>query len=279
MKIPSVAAAAFVGLMPLAARAQMAPQPMSNPGQGKNDSQADVLPDIDQKIGNDVQATFAHAEKAYENRDWPEAIAYYQHLRAKFSYNLPLSTIAQLRLGDIAFTREKFIEAKELYKQFLRMHPSHEKADYAAFQIGLCAFKDIPGEFFLFPPGSERDQSEVRTARTALADFLTKYPKSEYAPKAKEILVQCDNKLAEHELYVAKYYAGKGKWEGSANRAEGLVKSYPDSARVNDALILAIQSRAKLNQPAEAQKNYDLLASLKPDEKVLKKAQAELPKQ
>jgi outer membrane protein assembly factor BamD len=272
-----VASAAL--LLTTAAEAQMAPQPMQNPGKDKNEPQSDVLPDIDQRIGNDAQLTFAQAEKAYRNHDWLEAVAYYQHLRAKFSYNVPLATQAQLRLGDVAFAREKWLEAKEYYKQFLRMHPTHEKADYAAYQIGLCAYKDIPGEFFLFPSGAERDQSEVRTARVALTDFLTKYPKSEFVAQAKEILAKCDDKLADHELYVADYYAGKGKWEGAVQRAEGLVKTLPDSSRLTDALLLAIKGRAQLNQPAEAKRDYELLAALKPKESVLKSAQKMLPKE
>jgi outer membrane protein assembly factor BamD len=231
----------------------------------KKDEAGDQLPEIDQKIGADAQLSFAHAEKAYQNKEWLEAIAYFQHVRAKFSYNLTLATQAQLRLGDIAFNREKWLEAKEYYKEFVRLHPNHEKVDYAAFQVGYCAYKDIPGEWFLQPPAAERDQSEVRTARNAMAAFIREHPRSEYLTKAHDIVVTCDNKLAANEMYVADYYAKRGKWQGAVGRAEGLAAVYPDATQAADALILAIQGRGKLKKEAELRK-AKAIAAHKDDE-------------
>lgn len=240
---------------------------LSDQANKKKDEGGDQLPEIDQKIGNDAQLSFAHAEKAYQNREWLEAIAYFQHVRAKFSYNLTLATQAQLRLGDIAFNREKWLEAKEYYKEFVRLHPNHEKVDYAAFQVGYCAYKDIPGEFFLQPPAAERDQSEVRTARNAMAAYIKEHPGSEYVTKARDIIVTCDNKLAAHEMYVADYYSKRGKWTGAVGRAEGLAAIYPDASQAPDALILAIQGHVRLKKEAEVKKAKAIAAHNEDDAK------------
>jgi outer membrane protein assembly factor BamD len=263
ISVVALAGACFLSERPSFAQAGLGGG-LGQPGlsdQGKKKDEAgDQLPEIDQKIGNDAQLSFAHAEKAYQNKEWLEAIAYFQHVRAKFSYNLTLATQAQLRLGDIAFNRDKWLEAKEYYKEFVRLHPNHEKVDYAAFQVGYCAYKDIPGEFFLQPPAAERDQSEVRTARNAMAAYLKDHPHSEYVTKAKDIIVTCDNKLAAHEMYVADYYARRGKWTGAAGRAEGLASTYPDATQAPDALILAIKSHGKLKKEAEVRKAAALKA-------------------
>ncbi len=263
----------------------------SDPSKTKDkDDKNEILPEVDKVIGEDAQKTFDHAEKAYAKKDWLEALAYYQHVRAKFSYNVTLSSLAQLRLGDISFGREKWLEAKEYYKEFLRMHPNHPKADYAAFQMGECAYKDIPGDFFLFPSTSERDQSEVRAARNTMKDFLEQHPKSEFVPQAKEILVKCGDRLAEHELYVAQYYVTRKKWAGVVIRGEGLARQYPESTKVPEALVMAIKAHAKLRQAAEAtkdpdeiqkhvdaaRKDYEMLAALGSPQKVLDSVRSEL---
>ena len=228
----AIAVCALLWALVLPARQAFAQMGMGGGAPGgdkKKDEGGDQLPTIDAKIGDDVQLSFAHAEKAFQKKEWLEAIAYYQHVRAKYSYNVSLAALAQLRLGDIAFNREKWLEAKEYYKEFIRMHPNHEKADYAAFQVGLSAYKDIPAAWFFQPPAAERDQSEVRTARTVMAAFIKDHPKSEYITKARDIVVTCDNKLAAHEMYVAGFYASREKWFGAATRAEGLAKVYPDA--------------------------------------------------
>jgi outer membrane protein assembly factor BamD len=242
----------------------------------KDNNNADVLPEIDPKLGNDVNMTFAHAERAFAARDWLEAIAYYQHVRAKFSYSVSLAALSQLRLGDIAFERVKFLEAKEYYKEFVRMHPNHEKRDYASYRLGLCAYKDIPGELFFQPPSSERDQSEVRTARNTMNDFIKDHPRSEYVSDARDIVVKCDDRLANHEWYVANFYANRKKWAGAVLRSEALVKSYPDSTRVPEALILAITGHNQLKQPDEARKDFDALEALNPPKSMLDRGRAAL---
>jgi outer membrane protein assembly factor BamD len=282
----SIAAAALLSVAVRDAKAQMpgGGGGFGDPSRSKDkDDKSEVLPEVDAKIGNSAQATFDHAEQAYKKKEWLEAIAYYQHVRAKFSYNVALASLAQLRLGDVAFGREKWLEAKEYYKQFVKMHPSHEKADYASFQIGLCAYKDIPGDFFLFPSTSERDQSEVRQARNTMQDFITAHPHSDYVAQAKEILVKCEDRLADHELYVAHYYRERGKWAGVVVRAEGLARNYPESTMVPESLLLAIQAHGQLRRDAKkakntddvsrhtdaAQKDFDALAALHPPERLL----------
>jgi outer membrane protein assembly factor BamD len=266
-------------LAPMLSHAQMGPGGMGGgPGAGApKGPQADVLPEVDERIAADPQKIFARAEKAYNAHDWLEAIAYFQHLRTKFSYN-SLSTVAELRLADIAFQRERWAEAKSYYRSFLRLHPKHEKSDYAAFQLGMCAYSDIPSDLFFEPPSFERDQTEVRVALDLMREFARNYPGSQHVPEAKKIAAQCEDRLAQHEIYVAKFYAKRSKWAGVASRAEGLARTYPNSSLVPEALLMAIEARTRLDQKEAARKNLDDLVAMKAPEEFINRGQELLGK-
>ncbi len=257
----------------------MAPGMGSPPGGApKSGPQADMLPEVDSNIAGDANACFARAEKAFGNKDWLEAIAYYKHVIVKFSFNVPLSAKSELRLGDVAYERERFEEARTYYKSFLRLHPKHDQADYAAFRVGLCAFAEIPGGMFFEPPANERDQTEVRNAAQTMRDFIKTYPSSARVEEAKAYVTKCEDKLASHEMYVARFYERRKKWPGVALRAEGLAKTYPSSELAPEALVLAIKAHKELNQPAEAQHALDQLVALKAPQKFIDQGRSTLGK-
>jgi outer membrane protein assembly factor BamD len=246
---------------------------MGGPPPSSKGPQEDLLPEVDEAIANDAQKVFEEGEKDFKERSWLPAIAHYRLIMQKFSFNLPLAAKSELRLGDVAFERERYSEARGYYRNFLRFHPKHEEADYAGFRVGLCAFKDIPSDIFFEPPSNERDQSQARAALVQMRDFVEKFPASPHVPEAKAIIVQCEDKLASHELYVAKFYAKREKWRGTAQRTEGLAKTYPTSTLAPEALALAVESRMALNEPDVAKEDLAALEALKPEPKVLARAQ------
>lgn len=253
------------------AAAQMGPSPARGPS-----SSDDVLPEVDPKIADDAQKVFEKAEEDFKRESWLSAIAHYQHVRAKFSYNLALSSQAELRLGDIAFRREHWGEARGYYRSFLRFHPTHPQADYAAFRIGLCAFREVPGDVFWQPPSNEKDQSDARAALQQMRDFVARFPRSTYVPEATAVIRECEDRLASHELYVAKFYASKEKWKGTVLRAQGLAKSFPSSPHTHEALALAIESHVKLGNLDAAQRTLDQLSGLSPKPEILARAKSAL---
>lgn len=278
-RLISRAALLVVLLLPLVAFAQAGAGGMGgmggNPGGGQRSASRneDILPDIEEAIGADAQKSFAHAEKAFANEEYLEAIAYYQHVRTKFSFNVPLAAMSELRLGDIAFRRERWLEARSYYRTFLRFHPRHEQADYAAFQAGKCTYKEIPEDFFLFPPSTEKDQSDVRAALVQMGEFVRTYPQSKHAAEARQLVADCESRLARHELYVARFYAQKGKWRGTVLRTDGLLRTYPTSPEAAEALVLAVQAHVELGEPDAAKASLARLVALKADPKLVSEAE------
>src|SRR5262249_40118318 len=156
-------------------------------------------------------------------KNFNEAQKYFDYVKSKYPY-LEAATTAELRLGDVDFEREKYAEARDRYLNFIKLHPTHSKVDYAAYRAALTHYKDMPSEFCWLPPSSEKDQAEVRQAATAMADFIRTYPSSEYVGQAQKSYDEVKRRLAEHELYVADFYKKREKWGAVVGRLNVLEK-------------------------------------------------------
>ena len=162
------------------------------------------------------------------SHDYVEAAQFLNYTKSKFPYS-QYAPLAELSLADANFEQEKYIEAVDGYKNFIKDHPTNPKADYAGFQIAFCHYKGIPSDFFIFPPSYQRDQSELYDAQVALKDFLLSYPQSEWHPRGKELLADVRNRLARHDMYVAQYYQSKGHFKAAAWRYQSVVDTYGDT--------------------------------------------------
>jgi cobalt-zinc-cadmium resistance protein CzcA len=126
------------------------------------------------------------AELKEEN--YPEAQKYFQFVRSKYPFS-KFAVLAELALADTSYERGNYTEAIDAYKQFMRLHPTHEKVTdgYAAFKIGQCYVKDMPDDVWLLPPSYEKDQSAVTDALHEMDAFVKKYPDSPYVKEAQPL--------------------------------------------------------------------------------------------
>lgn len=196
---------------------------------------------------------------------WEEAGKLFEYVKTKFPFSKQ-AALADLQLADLKFRQELYAEAAAAYTAFGQLHPNHEQADYARFRVGLSLFKDAPGDFALFPPPHEKDQRTLHEALKALEGFLAAYPKSRYVPDAEKTLAEVRSRLAEHEWYVAGYYASRGKWAGCAGRLETLLEKYPGARHDVEAMFLLADAYVKLGERFRAQQTLQKLVATHPDD-------------
>ena len=175
-----------------------------------------------------------NAERAYKNgleekksSNFVEATRYLEYVRNNFPYS-QYAALSELALADMAFERDDYATAATAYQDFVKSHPSHPRADFAAFRVGLAYYQDKAGDWFLLPPSHEKDQAPVKNALDALQRFVLAYPKSELEPQARRLIADCRERLAEHEKYVAQFYWKRESWKGAAGRLIGLADTYGD---------------------------------------------------
>lgn len=198
-----------------------------------------------------AETNLQRGDEALERKDFLQAQQYYEYVRTKYPY-LEVANEAELRLADLDFAQEQFAEAREKFSSFIKLHPTHPKVDYAAYRSALTHFEDFPSDFFLLPPSTEKDQTEVMSALSSLNDFVRQYPNSQYVPEAKEKIEETRRRLAAHEKYVADFYARRKRWKAVAQRLEGLLKNYPGTVLEEEALFDLHAAYVQLNDAERA---------------------------
>lgn len=170
----------------------------------------------------------------------------------------PVSVLAELAIADIYYKRADFEQARLAYEDFVRLHPRHEKVDYAVWRIGSCWFK-------VAPRWAGRDQTPTRQAVNVWTGFSRRFPESEHRDDVEKLLGKAKDRLALKELQIARFYKRTDAWRAVRGRASGLVERYPDSSYAAEALALVATAWHAWGYTAEAQQARDRLASEFPD--------------
>jgi outer membrane protein assembly factor BamD len=204
------------------------------------------------KYGKTAEENFQYAEEELKDGNETEAVKFFEYVRTKYPFSR-FAALAELRLADMKYDEDRWIEAADAYSEFLKLHPTHEQADRAAVRVGLAHWNDAPGDLFLFPPSHEKDQVSVRLAATELQNFLERFPNSKFRPEAEKVLAQARQRLADHEWYVAQFYAKRKLWAGAAGRLETLVRDYPGTPHEQDALMRLAEVYVKMDERFRAQ--------------------------
>ena len=214
-----------------------------------------------------AQQNYDYGLKELKSGNWLTAIQYFQNVKTSFGFS-KWATLAELGIADANVGREKFTEAIDGYKQFIKAHPGHERVQdgYAAFRIGEAYHKQIPSDWFLTPPSYEKDQGPVLDALRELTSFADQYGDSSYAPKARNLIGDCVRRLAAHELYVARFYLDRGHPYAAIGRLEGLLKDYPGAHQEPETLLLLGRTYLKMEKPDKARAVFVKLASDHPDD-------------
>lgn len=205
---------------------------------------------------DDPESVFESAEEAYKDERYFQALERYRDVKNRFPYH-SRATDAELRIADTYFAQEAYLEAASSYEIFKELHPTHPKSDYVSYQIGLSYFNQIPDN-------SARDLSAAYRAIEIFENFVEKYPKSEYAPKAKENIGICRAKLAEHENYVADFYYRRRHYLSATYRYNSLLKDFPDSTFQEEALYRLGRSYLNIKQFSNARDTLNRLLSQYP---------------
>src|SRR5260370_11123127 len=136
---------------------------------------APVTPTSRAEFASGAQANLDKGNDALRTKSYVDAEKYFEFVKTKYPF-LDAAKEAEIRLADTDFDRERSTEARGRYQNFVKLHPTHPKVDYAPFRAALTPYKDMPSDFFILPPSKEKDQVQGRAATKAMADFLPSHP-------------------------------------------------------------------------------------------------------
>jgi outer membrane protein assembly factor BamD len=223
---------------------------------------------------SDAALNMKRGNDALADKQYALAERYFEYVKTKYPF-VDASREAELRLADVSFERELWTEARDRYTVFVKLHPSYFKVDYAAYRAALTYYRDMPSSFFILPPDSEREQTNVKGAYDSMTAFVKTYPSSPYVADAAKFGEVARQKLAQHELYVADFYEKRGHLAGAVGRLETLVQKYPGQDEA--ALLFRLHDLyLKLSDPEHARGALERIVTKLPGTPAAQRAQSML---
>jgi outer membrane protein assembly factor BamD len=223
--------------------------------------------------GDTARGNYEKGLRELKDENYPEALKYFGYVKSRFPFS-NYATLAELRVADTYYAQDKFLEGIDAYKLFIKFHPTHPEVvnGYAWYQICRGYVDQIPSDWFLVPPSYEKDQAATRDAMRELASFLKTFPESPYVEKARLLYRKCLRKLADHELYVARFYLDRDKPRAAIMRLETLLSKYPDAGSDPEVMLLLGQTYLKLEQRDKARQTFASLVKKYPNDAYAAKA-------
>lgn len=217
------------------------------------------------------------ARELYEEGTELHARADYAGAADKFEdliSTYPTSPYSQQAMLDLAYSyhrRGRHEEAADTADRFLDQFPDNRHAPYALYLKGLAYFREDRGvlDFIGRQDPSARDPREMRFAFETFSQLLEEHPDSRYAADAAKRMRYLINALARHDMLVGRYYFRRGAYLAAIGRAREVMRIYPDSLAVEDALALLRDSYEKLGATEARADALRLLELNYPDSEAL----------
>lgn len=222
-----------------------------------------VTPLTAQRYEENAKTAFAAAMAEFESRDWESATSMFEQVKREYAYSR-YARLAELRLADIAFKQDKFAEAVTSYRTFVHDHPNDNSVAYARFQVTKGLFEQT-GDSPMLPPQEERELASAADAYTAMKSFVADFPRYEGIPEIQYMLSVVTGQLVRHELYVARFYLGRGEFEAAVARCMYAIEHYDGSGLEAEAMVLLGETYLKLKRRDEAKTTFVAVLSRYPD--------------
>ena len=222
------------------------------------------------KIEGEPEILYKGALARFNKRDYSEALKKFEELKSSFPDSPPYTVWAELKIGDCHFFKKEYVEAIAAYEEFKKIHPSHEEIPYVQFQIGMSHYNQMHT--------LDRDQTPTKKALSSFEYLVANYPPGLFTAKAKEKIVVCKKRLADHEFYIGNFYYKHGKFQAAASRFEGLLQTYPKNPEEDKTLYLLGKSYLELDQWLKAEVAFTKIVSDYPKSLHYKEAKAILDK-
>ncbi len=220
----------------------------------------------DRDLVSGADQLYERAHKSLNSGNYGNAIQYYENLEARYPFSNQAKQ-AQLDLIYAYFRNgepESTIDAAE---QFERENPTHARVDYAIYMRGLTQFTGQHGKIrrWMRVDLSKRPPVEAMDAFAAFSELVYRFPNSRYAPDARQRMIFLRNRLADHEVHVARYYMKRSAYAAALNRATHCMQLFDGAPAVADCLLIMLEAYRKLGMWDLAEDTEKVLLQNYPD--------------
>src|SRR5919198_4731777 len=198
---------------------------------------------------------FDKGTEALNKKKWLTAREFFKQVTETYTQS-PLRPDAKLCIGDTYLgegSTEALVLAINEFQEFLSFYPTHSRADYAQYKLGLAHFKQMRGP--------QRDQTETREAVRELQLFVERYPSSSLLPEVRTKLREARDRLSESDYLVGYFYYRQRWYPGATARFEELLKQDAGYTGRDAVYFYLAESYVKQKQEAAALPYYERLVN------------------
>ncbi len=213
---------------------------------------------------------FDRGNEAINDKKWLVARDFFRQLVDNYPQS-PFRPDAKLGLGDTYLgenTSEALVLAANEFREFLTFYPTHPRADYAQYKLGMAHFNQM-----LSP---DRDQTETKATLKEFEAFLARFPNSSLLPEVKDKLRQTRDRLSESQYRVGFFYFRARWYVGAIDRFKQVLKEDPAYSLRDAVYFYLAESLVKTDKGAEALPYYQRLIDEFQKSEYLEKARAKV---
>ncbi|MBN2195758.1 MAG: tetratricopeptide repeat protein [Polyangiaceae bacterium] len=204
----------------------------------------------------------ANAKRDYERaldkffaHDWEEAVERFTEVKRNYGYTR-YARLAELRIADCQFHQKDYPEAVTTYRAFVHDHPNDPEVPYARFRAAEALYEDA-SPALLLAPLEERDLVNVLDAYQTLRAFAGDFPAYERHLEVEFMLRTVTGVLARNDLYVARFYLQRRRYETVLARIDHALTTYGGSDLTPEALVLRGETYLRMRRPEAARKAFE----------------------
>jgi outer membrane protein assembly factor BamD len=160
---------------------------------------------------------------------------------------------ARFLIGESYYRESEWDKAIKEFETFLSFYPRHQIADLVQFRLAMSYYDQVKPV--------EQDQATTAKAMEAFKTLVREYPESRYAADALAKVDICRGRLAQKELFVASYYLNQGNPAAARQRLENVVRNYPRTLVIPEALYRLGEVYAGEGRTQESQETFRRLAA------------------
>ncbi len=174
----------------------------------------------EKKRAEKAQEYYSEGIRSFKEKDYGDAVWNFNEALKFMDYLSPEQIEnAKFLLGKSYYLDEDYVNAIVALEDYVFYYPKLARTEEAYYLLIDSYIKVSPDPY--------RDQEYTWKAIDKAKEFLSRFPKSSFAPKVQGLIDEAYRKIARHEYLIAKFYEDYGYTYSAALRYQEILINFP----------------------------------------------------